>query len=97
MAMANSLFHLVRNAVLGAGAMLLLAQGPAAADDVLSVYLGAHTPPLMNALNLIAQGAGFYKDEHLNVTTYRVPRAHAAAVLCAHGRAISAPWALKRR
>ena len=84
MAMANPLFHLVRNAVLGASAMLLLAQGPAAADDVLSVYLGAHTPPLMNALNLIAQGAGFYKDEHLNVTTYRVPRAHAAAVLCAH-------------
>jgi hypothetical protein len=55
MAMSNSLFHLVRNAVLGAGAMLLLAQGPAAADDALSVYLGAHTPPLMNALNLIAR------------------------------------------
>jgi NitT/TauT family transport system substrate-binding protein len=84
--MSNSLLHLIRNAIMGACAMLLLAQGPAAAaDDVLSVYLGAHTPPLMNALNLIAAGAGFYKDEHLNVTTYRVPTANAAALTCAHG------------
>ena len=35
--MSNALFHLVRNAVMGACALLLLAQGPAAADDALSV------------------------------------------------------------
>ncbi len=90
--MSNSLFHLVRNAVLGASAILLLAQAPAAAaDDVLSVYLGAHTPPLMNALNLIAAGAGFYKDDHLDVTTIRVASANAAGAMCARGQADICP------
>jgi NitT/TauT family transport system substrate-binding protein len=93
--MSNLLFHRVRNAVLGAGAMLLLAQAPAAADDALSVYLGAHTPPLMNALNLIASGAGFYKQEHLNVTTYRVPTANDAAQICASGKGDICPMGIE--
>jgi NitT/TauT family transport system substrate-binding protein len=50
-------------------AILLLACLPVLADDALSVVKDANTPPLMNALNLIAEGAGFYKAEHLKVST----------------------------
>jgi len=48
----------------------LLAQTPALAADRLSVARDANTPPLMNALNLIAQGAGYYKEANLEVTAY---------------------------
>ncbi len=94
--MSNIFFHLMRNTVMGACAMLLLTQGPAAADDALSVVLGGKTPPLMNSLNLIAAGAGFYKDEHLNVTTSIVGRLSAdgtplPAKMCAHGQADICP------
>ena len=61
-----------RRFALGSCALLLLALRPALADDPLSVILGDKTPPLMNSLNLIAQGAGFYRDEHLQVTTILV-------------------------
>jgi len=93
--MSNASFHLIRNAVMGACAMLLLAQAPAAADDALSVILGGTTPPLMNSLNLIAAGAGFYKDEHLNVTTSIVEGTPLAAKMCAHGQADICPMGIE--
>jgi NitT/TauT family transport system substrate-binding protein len=75
--------------------MVLLALGPAAADDSLSVILGGQTPPLMNALNLIAAGAGFYKDENLNVTTSIVDGTTLAAKMCAHGQADICPMGIE--
>jgi len=89
--MSNALVHLVRNTVMGACAMLLLAQGPAAADDALTVALSQNTPPLMNALNLIAAGAGFYKQEHLDVTTSRLAHGSDAFQACVHGPADICP------
>jgi len=65
---------------------LLLAGQPARADDSLSVVLGAKTPALMNALNLIAQGAGFYRDEHLSVSKILVDGALEAAQTCSSGK-----------
>jgi NitT/TauT family transport system substrate-binding protein len=88
-------FHFVRNAALGAFAILLLAQGPALADDALSFLLGGTTPPLMNSLNLIADGAGFYKDEHLKVTTTVVQDTSAALKLCASGQADICPMGVE--
>jgi hypothetical protein len=44
--------------VFGACSILVLAR-PAPADGGLSVVLSAKTPALMNALNRIAEGAGF--------------------------------------
>ena len=41
--MSNSPFHLARKAVTGACVMVLLALGPAAADNSLSVILGGQT------------------------------------------------------
>jgi NitT/TauT family transport system substrate-binding protein len=58
----------MHNCSLTVCALLLLTCRPAPADDTLSVVRDAKTPPLMNALNLIAEGAGFYKDEHLKVS-----------------------------
>ena len=81
----------VRDAALGACAMLLVAHRPALADDTLSFILGAKTPPLMNSLNLIAQGAGFYQDEHLTVTTILVDGTDKVVPACARGEADICP------
>jgi NitT/TauT family transport system substrate-binding protein len=56
------------------------------ADDALSVVKDPATPPLMNALNLIAEGAGFYKDEHLNVTTVASNGSLGAVQMCTEGK-----------
>jgi len=76
--------------MLGAFA-LMAATPPASADDTLIVALGAKTPALMNALNLIAQGAGFYQAEHLTVTKLPVNGALEAAQACAGGKADICP------
>jgi NitT/TauT family transport system substrate-binding protein len=58
---------------------------PAAADDALSLIVGA--PPFIgDALDLVARGAGFFKDEHLNVTTNHVVNAGTCAQLVATGK-----------
>ena len=49
----------------------------------------------MNALNLIAAGAGFYKDENLNVTTSIVDGTTLAAKMCAHGQADICPMGIE--
>ena len=33
-----------------------------ASDDTLIVVLGTGLPPLMDTLNLVAEGAGFFRD-----------------------------------
>ena len=74
------------HAGLAAVAVLLLAGGPALADDALSVVKDAKTPPLMNALNLIAEGAGFYRDEHLKVSAILTSSPLEALQICASGK-----------
>jgi NitT/TauT family transport system substrate-binding protein len=59
----------MRHVGFGVCAILLLINSPALADDALTVVKDGKTPPLMNALNLIAEGAGFYREERLKVTT----------------------------
>ncbi len=71
--------------------MLLLAHQPAFADDTLTFILGDNTPPLMNSLNLIAQGAGFYQDEHVNVKTLLVDGTAKVVPACARGEADICP------
>ncbi len=66
-------------------ALLLCTQRPALADDALSVILGAHTPALMNTLNIVAEAAGFYRDEHLVVSKILVDGALEAARMCSSG------------
>ncbi len=78
-------FHLVRNLAFAAMA-LFLAQKPAQADDALSLVLGGQTPELMNTLNLTAEGAGFYKDEHLKVSLTLVKGSAEARQACSSGQ-----------
>jgi NitT/TauT family transport system substrate-binding protein len=69
---------------LAAFAFVLAANAPrpARADDALSVVLGATTPALMDTLDLVAEGAGFYRREHLIVSKHFVPSAAAAVATC---------------
>jgi ABC-type nitrate/sulfonate/bicarbonate transport system substrate-binding protein len=81
-------FRSMRNAGLGVCAILLLVYGPAPAQDkeaALSVVKDGRTPPLMNGLNLIAEGAGFYKEEHLKVTTVASDGPVDARRICSSG------------
>jgi NitT/TauT family transport system substrate-binding protein len=69
--------------------MLLLAFHPARAADTeaaLSVVKDGRTPPLMNTLNLIAEGAGFYREEHLKVTTVASNGSLEALRVCSSGK-----------
>jgi ABC-type nitrate/sulfonate/bicarbonate transport system substrate-binding protein len=83
--MKMSLLRLAGSVALGVGAALVLAQSPAYGDDTVSVVLG-RTPALMNALNLVAEGAGFYRDERLTVSTISVNGALEAAQTCSSGK-----------
>jgi NitT/TauT family transport system substrate-binding protein len=55
---------------------------PARADDTLTVVLGATTPALMDTLDLVAEGAGFYKRQHLVITKKLVGGAGDAVDAC---------------
>ncbi len=87
--------HRTRNAVLGVLALLTLGAGPALADDALSVILAKKTPPLMNALNLVAQGAGFYREEHLQITTRLTDEAIQTLRSCASGQSDICPMPIE--
>ncbi|MES1265393.1 MAG: ABC transporter substrate-binding protein [Variovorax sp.] len=76
---------LLRRILIGTCALLLLAPRTALADDNLSLVLAKRTPTLMNTLNLVADGAGFYKDEHLTISRITVAGALEAAQTCASG------------
>lgn len=87
--MSVTAFRRPRNAAFCVCAILLLACQPAPAADRetdLSVVKDGKTPPLMNALNLIAEGAGFYKEEHLSVTTVASDGPADARHICSTGK-----------
>jgi NitT/TauT family transport system substrate-binding protein len=65
----------------------ILGARPAAADDSLSVVAGNPAPGIFDTLELIAAGAGFYKQQHLEVTKDYAPNPSAAAQLVATGKA----------
>jgi NitT/TauT family transport system substrate-binding protein len=68
----------------------MLAGQPACADELALVF-GGETPPLMNSLNLIADGAGFYKSENLKISKSVVDGTTKAIQLCASGQADICP------
>jgi NitT/TauT family transport system substrate-binding protein len=78
--------------------LLLVAVAPPAAraDDALSVILGTGLPPLMDMLDLVAEGAGFYKAEHLKVTKVFASDAAAVADACSSGKADICPLDIER-
>jgi ABC-type nitrate/sulfonate/bicarbonate transport system substrate-binding protein len=60
---------------------------PAAADDQLSVVLANGLPALMDTLDLVAEGAGFYKQQHLTVNKIFVKGgAYEASLACSSGQ-----------
>ncbi|HVY33912.1 MAG TPA: ABC transporter substrate-binding protein [Caulobacteraceae bacterium] len=93
--MPTSALKGIRRAVLVAIAVLLSAAGPALADDALSVIIAQKTPPLMNALNLVAQGAGFYREEHLQVTTRFTDEAIKTLMSCTRGESDICPMPIE--
>jgi len=70
----------------GAFLALALTLRPAAADDDLSVIAGANSTAFFEVLNNVAQLAGFYKEQHLNVTTQYAGSPNIAAQLLASGK-----------
>jgi NitT/TauT family transport system substrate-binding protein len=70
----------------GVIAASLVVPRPASADDALTVVLGRTTPALMDTLDLVAEGAGFYKKHHLTVTKILVGGAADAVDYCASER-----------
>lgn len=81
----------VEPAILVALAMLALTPRPALADDALTFTLAKNLPPLMNTLNLVAQGAGFYREEHLQVATRFTDRSIQTLGSCASGQSDICP------
>ncbi|HWA20807.1 MAG TPA: ABC transporter substrate-binding protein [Caulobacterales bacterium] len=94
--MALPKWRLLRNFGLGIAAALVLTGGAAFAEETpLSVILGIKTPPLMNTLNLVAEGAGFYKEERLRVTTRLVDSPIEALRMCQRGEGDICPAAIE--
>jgi NitT/TauT family transport system substrate-binding protein len=60
---------------------------PAFADDAVTLIGGAPTPGIFDTLELVAEGAGFYKQEHLIVTKNYSANPSAATQLVATGKA----------
>jgi len=81
---ASSTFRLA--ACAGALVVLFGTARPASADDSLTLLAGA-APALYDALDLVALGAGFYKDEHLTIVKDHVANASTCAQLVATGKA----------
>lgn len=83
--MGSTFLRLLCCTLLAVSAALSLDYGSARADDTLSLVLG-RTPELMNTLNQVAQGAGFYRDEHLTITETRVKSSLEAQTACSAGQ-----------
>jgi NitT/TauT family transport system substrate-binding protein len=64
--------------------------------DALTVVLGTGLPPLMDTLDLVAEGAGFYDDERLDVSKMLVGNVAEALAACAAGRADVCPIGIER-
>jgi NitT/TauT family transport system substrate-binding protein len=72
-----------------AGALLAVActGRPASADDTMSIVTGAATTGLFDLIEDVAQGAGFYKEAHLNVIKEYSAGSGTAAQLVGSGKA----------
>jgi NitT/TauT family transport system substrate-binding protein len=83
-------FRLRLTAALAACACLLLSSfgnpRPAAADDTLTVMGASIAPSLYDVLDIVADKAGFYKGEHLNIVEQLVNSPAVAAQLVATGK-----------
>jgi NitT/TauT family transport system substrate-binding protein len=73
-------------AVAAAGVLLATFPAPAFADDALTLVLGSAAPTLANMPLLIAEREGFYRQEHLAVTTETVANPSVCAQLVASGK-----------
>lgn len=93
--MAISAGRRMGGAVFGILALFLLGARPALADDNLSVILARKTPPMMNALNMVAQGAGFYREEHLRITTRLTDEAIQTLRSCSAGQSDICPMPIE--
>jgi NitT/TauT family transport system substrate-binding protein len=82
-------------ALLGAGLLLLANANVARAADTLTIIEGASAPGLQDALELVADGAGFYRDERLDVHKEYASNASLAAQLVASGKADVASLAVE--
>jgi NitT/TauT family transport system substrate-binding protein len=72
--------------VLGAAVALCCAPPPAAADDTLTVMQGSVNPALYAVADIVADRAGFFKAEHLNVVVQLANNPSVAAALVASGK-----------
>jgi NitT/TauT family transport system substrate-binding protein len=81
--------HRIRGAAAGTLVLLgaLAATPPAHADDALSIVAGNPAPGIFDTLESIAAGAGFYKQQHLDVTKNYAANPSTAAQLVASGKA----------
>ena len=74
-------------ALLAVSLCTVTAPQSARADDALTLIAGNPTPGFFDTLELVADGAGFYKDEHLNVTKEYSTNQSTATQLVASGKA----------
>jgi NitT/TauT family transport system substrate-binding protein len=81
-----SLPRFLAGAALSAG-LTLAAAGAAGADDTLTLIAGNPTPGFFDTLELVAEGAGFYKQEHLDVSKQYSINQSTATQLVATGKA----------
>jgi NitT/TauT family transport system substrate-binding protein len=68
-------------------AAFALAPGPALADDILNVVGASNAAGAFEVLDHVAQGAGFFKQQHLIVNKEYIAYAATAAQLVASGKA----------
>ena len=73
-------------AVMAALVLASAAPKPALADDALTVLSGSFPTAYFEVLGDVAQRAGFYKDEHLEVTTQYVGNPSLAIQALASGK-----------
>jgi NitT/TauT family transport system substrate-binding protein len=84
--MTSSRFLLTLAAAIGVATTTLSAPLPAFADDPLSIVAGNPAPGIFDTLELIAAGAGYYKQQHLDVTKNYGANPATAAQLVATGK-----------
>ncbi len=86
--MCNFAVVLARALALVSGAVLsfALTAHPVLADDVLNVLGGSAAPTMLDVPDLVAQAAGFFKDEHLDVNKQFVGTAFTCTQLLATGK-----------
>ena len=71
---------------LGLALALSIAPRPALADDTLTVMEASIAPTLYDIMDIVAERAGFFKDEHLDVVEQHVNNPSAAAQLVGTGK-----------